>query len=109
MAQSQQQWQGPERRQSLGPYTGENRRRPRPAGYRDDGTPGVNAEEPKTEQDQHELSQQQGPDPRKKIDPGELEEAAGGPGVVPQSTQQRKDEQEERRRRQQQLDQTDIH
>jgi hypothetical protein len=28
MEQSQQQWQGPERRQSLGPYSGADRRKP---------------------------------------------------------------------------------
>ena len=61
----QQQWKGLERRQSLGPYTGQDRRRPRPAGYRDNGTPGVNAEEPRTEQDESELHRTRGPDPRK--------------------------------------------
>jgi hypothetical protein len=84
----QRQWRGPERRRSEGAYDGENRRRPRPAGYRDDGTPGVNAEEPRTEQDESLLHRARGPDPRKKIQPGELEEAAGGPGVVPQRRDQ---------------------
>jgi hypothetical protein len=62
--ESAQQWKGPERRQSLGHYGGADRRRPGPAGYRDDGTPGVNAEEPRTEQDESELHRTRGPDPR---------------------------------------------
>jgi len=60
------QWSGFERRR-LGTslYQGPNRRRLRRAGYQATaGTPGVNAEEPRTEQDHHELMQQQGPNPR---------------------------------------------
>jgi len=61
----QQQWSGFERRRlEPSPYRGPNRRRPR-AGYQATaGTPGVNAEEPKTEQEERELAQQQGPNPR---------------------------------------------
>jgi hypothetical protein len=59
-----QKWQGPERRQSLGPYRGEDRRRS-PGGYQSgQGTPGVNAEEPRTEQDEQDLQRQDGPNPR---------------------------------------------
>jgi hypothetical protein len=64
-AMQQQKWSGFERRR-LGtpPYRGENRRRTR-AGYQGTaGTPGVNAEEPKTEQDHHDLARQRGPNPR---------------------------------------------
>ena len=60
----QQKWSGFERRR-LGAslHKGPNRRRR--AGYQaTDGTPGVNAEEPKTEQDHHDLSRQHGPNPR---------------------------------------------
>jgi hypothetical protein len=63
-AMQQQKWSGFERRR-LGtpPYRGENRRRR--AGYQATaGTPGVNAEEPKTEQDHHDLARQRGPNPR---------------------------------------------
>ena len=61
----QQKWSGFERRRlGTSSYPGQNRRRPR-AGYQaTDGTPGVNAEEPKTEQDHHELWRQPGPNPR---------------------------------------------
>ena len=59
---SQQQWQGPERRQSMGHYAGPERRRQQ-AGYRDTG---VNAEEPRTEQDESELHRTRGPDQRRK-------------------------------------------
>ena len=46
------------------PRKGKDRRRPRPAGYRDPSLPGVNAEDPKTEQDEVDLARQEGPDPR---------------------------------------------
>ena len=59
-----QQWQGPERRQSLGPYQGADRRRAAGGYQSGQGTPGVNAEEPKTEQDEHDLQQRDGPNPR---------------------------------------------
>jgi hypothetical protein len=64
-AMQQQKWSGFERRRlGTSPYQGKNRRRPR-AGYQaTDGTPGVNAEEPKTEQDHHELARKRGPNPR---------------------------------------------
>ena len=62
----QQKWSGFERRRlGTSPYQGENRRRPHRAGYQATaGTPGVNAEEPKTEQDHHDLAQTRGPNPR---------------------------------------------
>jgi hypothetical protein len=84
----QRQWRGPERRRSEGAYDGENRRRSPPGGYPADA--GVNAEDPRTEQDESLLHRTRGPDPRKKIQPGERGEPAGGPGMVPR-------------------DQTDIH
>ena len=56
----------PERRQSQKPYPGADRRlradRRRPPGYPEQGH--VNAEEPRTEQDHHELYEEDGPDPR---------------------------------------------
>jgi hypothetical protein len=55
------QWQGPERRQSLGHHPGAERRRQQ-AGYPTDT--GVNAEPPKDEQEEHALAQQPGPNPR---------------------------------------------
>lgn len=60
----QTQWQGMERRQSSGSYDGQERRKPRDGYQATDGTPGVNAEEPNTEQDERKLAQQQGPNPR---------------------------------------------
>ena len=60
MAQSQQQWQGPERRQSQGSWQHQERRRSQ-AGYSDTG---VNAEEPMDEQEERELAQERGPNPR---------------------------------------------
>ena len=45
-------------------WQGEERRHPRPAGYRDDGTPGVNAPEPASEREERELAHKKGPDPR---------------------------------------------
>ena len=62
----QQKWSGFERRR-LGtpPYRGENRRRVQRAGYQATaGTPGVNAEEPKTEQDHVDLARKRGPNSR---------------------------------------------
>jgi hypothetical protein len=64
MEPNQPQWQGPERRRLKAPFVGRDRRRPRPAGYRNDGTPGVNAPEPATEREERELTHKEGPDPR---------------------------------------------
>jgi hypothetical protein len=60
--QPKQQWQGPERRQPQGRYIGEERRHSRQAGYPTDA--GVNAEQPSDAQEERELQQERGPNPR---------------------------------------------
>ena len=63
--QPEQQWQGLERRQSLGQNQGAERRKNPPAGYTaGDGHAGVNAEEPDNAQEERELQRQPGPNPR---------------------------------------------
>jgi len=59
----QQQWQGTERRQSLGPYQGENRRRQPPYApvqepSPDDGTRPMRTQERKDEQEERSREQQ---------------------------------------------------
>jgi hypothetical protein len=64
MEPNKPRYQGPERRQQPAQFPGYDRRHPGPAGYRDDGTPGVNAPEPSSEHEERELTHKKGPDPR---------------------------------------------
>lgn len=58
---NEDRWPPPERRHAQKKYPGQDRRK----GYQaTDGTPGVNAEEPMDEQEERELAQERGPNPR---------------------------------------------
>jgi hypothetical protein len=62
--QPHEQWRGPERRlsRSQGPWQGAERRRSHSGGYTDTT---VDAEPPMDEQEERELAQERGPNPRK--------------------------------------------